>query len=75
MLEKREGIHPHELNFLLTRLGPVASGGRVQHGSHKFSSRKVSIECDTVECEIGKMKHEIAKLRKKLLEYELQEYN
>ena len=29
LLKKREGSGPEEPNFVLTRLGPVASGGRV----------------------------------------------
>ena len=58
---------------MLTRLGPVASGGRVLHGSDDFSSQKVSIECATANCEVGKMKHKIAELKQKLLEYELQD--
>ena len=54
VLEQREVKNPHQPNFVLTRLGPVASGGRVPCGSDNFSSRKVSIDCATVECEVGK---------------------
>ena len=73
VLEEPEGKNPHEPNFVLTRLGPVASGGRVPYGLDNFSSRKVSMKCVNVECEVGKMKQEIAELRQKLLEYELQD--
>ena len=44
VLEEREGKNPHEPNFVLTRLGPVTSGGRVPYGSDNFSSWKVSTE-------------------------------
>ena len=38
-----------------------------------FFSRKFFIECATVECKVGKKKQEITELKKKLLDYELQE--
>ena len=59
MLEEREGKNPHEPSFALTRLGPVASEKRVPYSSDNFFFWKVSIEFANVECEVGKMKHEI----------------
>ena len=34
VLEEREGADPEEPNYVLTRLGPVVSGGRVRSESH-----------------------------------------
>ena len=44
VLEEREGAHPEEPNYVLTRLGPVASGGTVPVESNFFASFRVNVE-------------------------------
>ena len=44
VLEEREGLNPDKPNYILTRLGPIASGGYASSSSHPPQSLKVS-EC------------------------------
>ena len=41
VLEEREGASPEESNYVLTRLGPIASGGRVSASSGSLSILRV----------------------------------
>ena len=41
VLEKREGASPEESNYVLTRLWPIASGGRVSATSGSLSTLRV----------------------------------
>ena len=43
VLEEREGLDVDEPNYVLTRLGPVASGGRMNVRSDQFQSRRVGV--------------------------------
>ena len=56
VLEEREGLNPDEPNYVLTRLGPIASRGYASSGSHPPQSLKVS-ECVGV-CNCQKLKLE-----------------
>ena len=44
VLEEREGVDPEEPSYVLTRLGPVASGGRVRSESNSVSAFRVGKE-------------------------------
>ena len=44
VLEEREGADPEEPNYVLTRFGPVVSGGRVRSESNSVSAFRVSVE-------------------------------
>ena len=49
VLAEREGLDPDEANYVLTRLGPVASGGRLDTCQDLLQNRRVEIErcpCD-----------------------------
>ena len=52
VLEEREGLDANEPNYVLTRLGPVASGGRMNVRSDQLQSRRVEVE--PCECDIHK---------------------
>ena len=41
VLEERESIHPDDPNYVLTRLGPIASGGLIGVGSKPCQTLKV----------------------------------
>ena len=58
VLEEREDADPEEPNFILTRLGPVASGGRVSFGTYALSTLKVVVE-PMQSCDCNQLKHEI----------------
>ena len=48
VLEEREGITPKDPNYVLTRLGPIASGGCVDGSKcseRKLKTLKVNLEC------------------------------
>ena len=53
VLEEREGVNASEPNYILTRLGPIASGSRVEvrSDSHQVLKARVNVDCDTSECE------------------------
>ena len=75
VLKEREGTRPDEPNLVLTRLGPIASGGRADTGICKtFSARKAKIsESDELpcECECERLKNEISNLKEALHAIEL----
>ena len=70
--EKREDVDPEEPKFVLTRLGPVASGGRVSSGTNALSILKVVVE-PMQSCDCNQLKHEIVLLKEAVREYELQD--
>ena len=73
VVEEREGLDADEPNYVLTRLGPVASGGRMNVCSDQLQSRRVEVE--PCECDIHKfqeLKQEIAGLKETLREIEFQ---
>ena len=73
VLEEREGLDADEPNYVLTRLGPVASGGRMNVRSDQLQSRRVEVE--PCKCDIHKfqiLKQEIAGLKETLHEIEFQ---
>ena len=50
VLKRREGLDADEPNCVLTRLGPVASGGPMNVRSDQLQSRRVEVE--PCECDI-----------------------
>ena len=74
VLEEREGAGPEEPNLVLTRLGPVASGGRVPTATNSYRTFKLAIQsmADT-SCDCVKLKREIDELKAIVREYELQD--
>ena len=72
VLEEREGVNASESNYVLTRLGPIASGGRVRvrSDSHQVLKARVSVDCDTSECE--QHRQEITVLKAALRQVELE---
>ena len=71
VLEEREGLNPDEPNYVLTRLGTIASGGYASSGSHPPQSLKVS-ECVGV-CNCQQLKLENLGLKESLRNYELED--
>ena len=60
VLEERESLDPNEPNYVLTRLGPMASGGRVHACSDLVQSRRTAVEtchCNVHKC--GELKEEM----------------
>ena len=64
VLREFENMDPYKPNYILTRLGPIASGGRVPTKSNFCTSLKVSLNdnCDCDENCCVKLKSEIAQL-------------
>ena len=51
VLEEREDVNADESNYVLTSLGPVASGGRMNVRLGQLQSRRMEVEpceCDTI---------------------------
>ena len=64
VLEKREGAHPEEPNYVLTRLGPVASGGTIPVEFDSFSSFRVSVEAlPFAACDCNELKRKVVALK------------
>ena len=72
VLEERQGVNASEPNYVLTRLGSIASGGRVgvRSDSHQVLKAKVKVDCDTNECE--RLRQEIIELKAALRQVELE---
>ena len=71
VLEEREGLNADELNLVLTRLGPVASGGCINARSDQLQSWRVEVE--PCKCDIHKfqkLEQEIAGLKETLRKIE-----
>ena len=72
VLEERESIHPDDPNYVLTRLGSIASGGLIGVGSKPCQTSKVQTtsECGD-QCECDQLKLEISELKDSLRNYEM----
>ena len=67
-------MSPEEPNYVLTRLGPIASGGRVSASSGSLSALRVQVESyEDAACECVKLRHEVSSLRETVREYERQD--
>ena len=75
VLEEREGIRPEDPNYVLTRLGPIASGGCVDGrncSERKLHTLKFNLECcNKNDC--VKLRQEVSALRKQLRRYILED--
>ena len=49
VLDERDGSNPEEPNFVLTRLGPIACGGRV--GENQFMTCRALVSDKQATCE------------------------
>ena len=74
VLEEREGLTPDEPNLVLTRLGPIASGGRVSSCGEYVSVRRTQVANNLeYSCDCSKLKLENSDLKQKLRDLELQD--
>ena len=66
------GVNASEPNYVLTRLGPIASGGRVgvRSDSHQVLKARVNVDCDTNECK--QLRLEITEIKAALRQVELE---
>ena len=74
VLEEREGFNSNEPNYVLTRLGPMASGGRMDICLNRINSRPAIVnmcKCDARECE--NLRLEDAGLKENLRKIELKD--
>ena len=74
VLEEREGFNSNEPNYVLTRLGAMASGGRMDTCSNLINSRRAVVnvcKCDARECE--NLRLENASLKENLRKIELKD--
>ena len=73
VLDERESAHPVKPSYVLTRLGSIASGGRVpvESNSKPYTSLKVNT-CNCKESNY-EWKSQIKSLKKTLREYELED--
>ena len=72
VLDERESIHPGKPSYVLIRLGPIASGGRVpvESNSKPYTSLKVNT-CNCKESNY-ELKSQIKSLKETLREYKLE---
>ena len=72
-LDERESVHPGKPSYVLTRLGPIASGRRVpvESNSKPYTSLKVNT-CNCKESNY-ELKSQIKSLKETLREYELED--
>jgi len=74
VLDEREGANPEEPNYVLTRLGPIASGGKVPAVSTSLSALRVQVNSSAdSECECTKLRQEISALKETVREFERQD--
>ena len=74
VLKEREGLLRDEPNLVITRLGPIASGGRANLGSNLPPNRKVKLREDSDSCETCKhLKQEIATLKESVRNFKTED--
>ena len=76
VLEERESIDPEELNYILTRLGPIASGGRIgsmSKFSDPLSTFRINVDSPVSNpvCDSIKLREENSALKQLIRKYEL----
>ena len=71
VLKEREGLLRDEPNLVITRLGPIASGGCANLGSNLPQNQKVKLREDSDSCETcNNLKQEIAILKESVRNFE-----
>ena len=77
VLEEREGMDAEEPNYVLARLGPIASGGRVcgHFGSSNcLYAMRINVGwVVNANCECAKLREENVALKQSIRQYELQD--
>ena len=73
VLEERESKHPDHPNYLLTRLGLIASGGRLGLRQSVCKNFKIQVDRDCDGCECEQLKQEIASLKESLRNFEIED--
>ena len=71
VLDEREGSNPEEPNFVLTRLGPIASGGSA--GENQFMTRRALIADKQATCECERLRVKVSDLKEVLPRQELED--
>ena len=66
VLEERESKYPDHPNYVLTRLGPTASGGRLGVRRSVCKNFKIQLDRDCDGCECEQLKQEIAGFKESL---------
>ena len=68
VLHESENVDTNKPNYVLTKLGPIANGGRIPAATNAYTSLKVNLnaKCDCIEDCCGKLKREIADLKQSL---------
>ena len=74
VLEEREGGNPEEPNYVLTRLGPIASGGRIERTNcaNSLSALRINV-VSSESCNLKTLEAENASLKQAIREYELKD--
>ena len=73
VIEERESFNAEEPNCVLTRLGPIASGGQVKSESPVIYSLKVQIDETGDSCRCEQLEREVSSLKQTLRELELED--
>ena len=73
VLEERESKHPDHPNDVLTRLGPIASGGRLGLRQSVCQNFRIQVDRDCDGCECEQLEQEIAGLKESLRNFEIED--
>ena len=69
VLKEQEGRSPNDPSLVFTRLGPIASGGRVSGSSNYVTALRIQTEVGTSDCEAcGGPRKELATVKEALRE-------
>ena len=72
VVKELEGSNSNEPNLVITRLGPIASGGRVQGSSKSVRALRVETICADPDCRLcDKLQQELLAVNNALREYKL----
>ena len=73
VLEEREGARPEKSNYVLTRLGPIASGGSLNVESNLHHNFKINNVEKIYDCSCEQLKQEVSFLKNCLRDYEIED--
>ena len=72
-MEEREGARPEEPNYVLTKLGPIASGGSLNIKPNLHHNFKINKVGEIHDCSCEQLKQEVSFFKDCLRNYEIED--